>query len=728
MRFASESNSFYESNEYEQFSISNYIGQIGQQPAEDIASPFHISTSPTISEPFGYWHLWDYNNDVVRKLCIQQEEKDTKARNIQNFEKPIQHLVQQIFSQTSTNQSCKSHDDHQIVNKVVDLSLALLEKAATNRSELLDRGRNTAEIVAAAVFDALIMTDIDVKDMMSSLTQKKRYMSDCRAFQKFVDITEVVYRASLHEYNSASVGINIRASSRCIDNVVNFLQLCDELVRNYLHSEDCIYLDQGKICLEYILGIERCYSEACTNATKIFMLMLTDIWGREWHPELGVSSQKKKNSKQENNRKRTRRDESDDEDVEIFGIQQASNLNILNINETAEISVEQLRNNIKEIIYEQLEDLDEQSFHQNENSSNELIKTYNDEDFNSYNHSTASQMMIDEPKQRKEEHKYQEQSKKVKNGSKKRITLFHAPLPRITDIDNVSETSPLSQPFANENTILPFYIICREEELCEATQNVIQQQTSITDDDEKEIGNKRKIRKGTFRERSKKKLEESIQSFVYDQIFGKKGTCKYGNEYSILDEDEQQDNNASDLLSWCFQVSDNINMIPALTEEEERRVTHEVWKMPNFESEVFSEVKESVINELQELTPIKANSADIAFQARTRTEGKRIEGKRIEGKRIEGKRIEGTGAMPLNLSRDVLSFANNVSGQHIEDLRKQIFLSKSQLFKNEDVSWCLNPFGIQDRKSSRKGKEVKCNDESDNYEYKMEKVKRKRDD
>ncbi|KAA6372053.1 MAG: hypothetical protein EZS28_032420, partial [Streblomastix strix] len=406
-------------------------------------------------------------------------------------------------------------------------------------------------------------------------------------------------------------------------------------------------------------------------------------------------------------------DESDDEDVEIFGIQQPSNHNALSINETAEISVEQLRNNIKEIIYEQLEDLDEQSFHQNKTSSNELIKTYNDEDLNSYNHSTKSQMMIDEPQLRKEEHKYQEQSKKVKNGSKQRITLYHAPLPRITDIDNVSETSPLSQPFANENTILPFYIICREEELCEATQNVIQQQTPITDDDEKEIGNKRKIRKGIFRERSKKKLEESIKSFVYDQIFGKKGTCKYGNEYSILDEDdyEQKDNNESDILSWCFQVSDNINLISALTEEEEHRVTHEVWKMPNFESEVFSEVKESVINELQQLTPIKANSAEIAFQARTRT----------EGKHIEGKRIEGTGAMPLNLSRDVLSFANNVSGQHIEDLRKQIFLSKSQLFKNEDVSWCLNPFGIQDRKSSRKGKEVKCNDESDNYEYKMEK-------
>ncbi|KAA6361867.1 MAG: hypothetical protein EZS28_042606 [Streblomastix strix] len=95
----------------------------------------------------------------------------------------------------------------------------------------------------------------------------------------------------------------------------------------------------------------------------------------------------------------------------------------------------------------------------------------------------------------------------------------------------------------------------------------------------------------------------------------------------------------------------------------------------------------------------------------------------------------GKGLVPLNLSGDVLGFAHNVTGQHIRNISKKIFIENGSQLSQIGPSWLVNPFRIQKSKSNRltstitssSSYQIDYSQEEDNS-LQMNKKKRKRTD
>ncbi|KAA6385222.1 MAG: hypothetical protein EZS28_019250 [Streblomastix strix] len=173
-----------------------------------------------------------------------------------------------------------------------------------------------------------------------------------------------------------------------------------------------------------------------------------------------------------------------------------------------------------------------------------------------------------------------------------------------------------------------------------------------------------------------------------------------------MSSNEQQDSDITDneddddILGWCFQVSQRIDIQQAMEEEGERRAEHECWKIHDFKSEIFNGVKEDIINEMQKLTPQKANEAQKVFDTLKPKEGK--------------------GKVLLNLSKNLIVRINNLSEKQIDDLNEEVFITKSNLLEKENVTWLLEPKGFENKKHNRN------EDGDDEYKMDMKPAKRKR--
>ncbi|KAA6375975.1 MAG: hypothetical protein EZS28_028497, partial [Streblomastix strix] len=233
------------------------------------------------------------------------------------------------------------------------------------------------------------------------------------------------------------------------------------------------------------------------------------------------------------------------------------------------------------------------------------------------------------------------------------------------------DASPLSQPFSQECVKLPFYNACRQDELQEVAQKIFQ------------YPNQGKEKKTNIKY---PKLKESVKAIGQYQFFSKKGKCTYGEKYAQMSSNQKEkditDNkDDDDILGWCFQVSQTIDMQQAMEEEGERRAAHECWKLPDFKSETFNGVKEAVINEMQRLTPKQANKARKKFETLKSEVGK--------------------GKVNMQLSKDLIARGNNISEAQVDIKLKEVFIKKSDLLEQENITWLLRPEGFEKRSCCR---------------------------
>ncbi|KAA6403087.1 MAG: hypothetical protein EZS28_001380 [Streblomastix strix] len=218
----------------------------------------------------------------------------------------------------------------------------------------------------------------------------------------------------------------------------------------------------------------------------------------------------------------------------------------------------------------------------------------------------------------------------------------------------------------------------KQEELQQIAMKILSQPTTVTkkiisDQSQSESENSSRIY-------NMRKLNETVQMFVNQEIFGKKA-IKVNQIKKPIPIKVDQTITSSDLLSWCFKIQQDIDLTTEVEQEQEDRSFIERWIMPNYESEQISDLIQSVFEELEEKCPNKAN-----------------EMKKLLKKDNQQER---SGLVSLNLSRDLLSFVHNVTGQHITNITKRIFIDKENLFSQIGPKWCVNPFRTLKTKSKR---------------------------
>ncbi|KAA6365971.1 MAG: hypothetical protein EZS28_038502, partial [Streblomastix strix] len=151
----------------------------------------------------------------------------------------------------------------------------------------LNAGRSVDELAAIIVFVSLVIAGVDVNASIRSIQQKNfGEFGDLRAFSNYVDIVEVFKSASWKEFCSLNPLHHAGICPLCVTDTTRFLNLCEELTRIILRSEMLGRNEASRACLERIIRIERSYSEACTQVTKMTILQEVDIWGRSWGLEL----------------------------------------------------------------------------------------------------------------------------------------------------------------------------------------------------------------------------------------------------------------------------------------------------------------------------------------------------------------------------------------------------------------------------------------------------------
>ncbi|KAA6309486.1 MAG: hypothetical protein EZS28_056502, partial [Streblomastix strix] len=140
--------------------------------------------------------------------------------------------------------------------------------------------------------------------------------------------------------------------------------------------------------------------------------------------------------------------------------------------------------------------------------------------------------------------------------------------------------------------------------------------------------------------RQMRKLSQTVDMLVNQLIFGKKA-IKANKSKSVAPKYNDHEINQIDLLTCCFTLTEDIDIRRALTEEQERRSITEQWVMPNYQSEQLSELIQSVLDELQKISPSKAKEVKKNFK--------------------ENNHKTGIGLVPINMSRDLLAFVHNVT-------------------------------------------------------------------
>ncbi|KAA6388494.1 MAG: hypothetical protein EZS28_015978 [Streblomastix strix] len=243
----------------------------------------------------------------------------TKVR--EKYLVPIQRLVPAILFYFKPDLFNECIDGNDINEQVNEKAIVILMYVESNKPDILTKDHNYGEVVAAAVYNSLIMKGITVKDMM--IDQIKRDMSDVQGFLKYIDAIEVFYTTSKNEYKLAYPNAIIKASPFCIDNGANFLKLCDIIQRVYLFNNDGMCKDQDKKCLEHLLRMERNYSEANTNLTIKIILNHTETYSRKWYPEIYVNIDEKK--KKKNSRKQNKNDKKDQIDIQTQSVNEVDN-------------------------------------------------------------------------------------------------------------------------------------------------------------------------------------------------------------------------------------------------------------------------------------------------------------------------------------------------------------------------------------------------------------------
>ncbi|KAA6323117.1 MAG: hypothetical protein EZS28_054352, partial [Streblomastix strix] len=156
-----------------------------------------------------------------------------------------------------------------------------------------------------------------------------------------------------------------------------------------------------------------------------------------------------------------------------------------------------------------------------------------------------------------------------------------------------------------------------------------------------------------------KKLDETVRMFVDQQMFGRNVNPSQRVDINNKRQDEDiQDLN--EVLQWCFAISEEIDITVALEDVQRYRIVFEQWMMPNFQSIEFNEIVQSILNELEQISPSKATEVKKIFE--------------------EQDRKQGIGIISLNVSSDLLGYAHNMTVQHIRNTSKKIFVNNGTLF------------------------------------------------
>ncbi|KAA6392088.1 MAG: hypothetical protein EZS28_012388 [Streblomastix strix] len=605
--------------------------------------------------------------------------------NVEYFQSSVQRLVDQIFKHIDISQCCTNLFDDISPNQVKVQTMEILTKTQEFIQFKLDSGRCADEIVAAAVYIAMTTMNIDIQMAMRQIEdQKEKILSNLQSFQRYIDLVEVFWSSCKHQPNSSNLIACITTSEHCIQNVVEFLVLCDELLRTILLSDSEETCETYRKSFQTILNIEGIYIDACLNATMMDMLMKVDIWGREWKPEL-LEKPVIENFEQNNSRKRRRIDDySDDEYIE-FKYEEDQLIGSGKKSQITKSAFEQrneLRNSIKELIQNQLIRLVDEMFQKRTSESDNEINI--------------------------------ELTTGINDKSNNELIQTTNP---ITSNQSLINNSPLAQLFELGFIQLPFFVVCRQEELKQVALIIFSQPNRTLK--ESKTDQQKKNKENNNRNCQMRKLDETVQMIVNQQIFGKKA-IQVNQSINKSQSHQQQSipstiNCSNDLITCLDSTSEQINLIKLLSEKQEGRSLSERWIMPNYQSEQLSELVQSVINELEQNSPSKAKEVNNKFRYNNQ--------------------LQGSGQVPLNLSRDLLAFAHNVTGQHITNINKKIFIENNNIFSKIGPKWCVNPFGRRKTKNERNITEIQITNTSDAFEVtendeqlSMQKKKRKRQD
>ncbi|KAA6388940.1 MAG: hypothetical protein EZS28_015532 [Streblomastix strix] len=234
--------------------------------------------------------------DVCRSVYELEQKQKVEAGFAAQFQDPTHRLTLQLFRQANIHQYICNTSNYISAKSVCEEAIIILGKTHEFWTAYLDAGHSSDELIAAAIYISLIYCGIDLRRAMGKLKAgRDEELSDLQAFQRYVDIVEVLWTNNQRKHCSSNVGTNSKSSCCCVKNVRDFVIVCDELTNAI--SSKCEGNIQGyQLCSQIIVGIERSYLEECVNATFLIILMIINIFGRELIPESNqrYSNQKKK--------------------------------------------------------------------------------------------------------------------------------------------------------------------------------------------------------------------------------------------------------------------------------------------------------------------------------------------------------------------------------------------------------------------------------------------------
>ncbi|KAA6392736.1 MAG: hypothetical protein EZS28_011732, partial [Streblomastix strix] len=233
--------------------------------------------------------------DVCRSVYELEQKQKVEAGFAAQFQDSTHRLTRQLFRQTNFHQYTIDKCNYISAKSVCEQAMLILGKTHEFWTAYLDAGHSSDELIAAAIYISLIYCGIDLRRAMGKLKAgRDEELSDLQAFQRYVDVVEVLWTNNQRKHCSSNVDTNSKSSCCCVKNVRDFVIVCDELTNAI--SSKCEGNIQGyQFCSQIIVGIERSYLEECVNATFLSILMIINIFGRELIPESNqrYSNQKK---------------------------------------------------------------------------------------------------------------------------------------------------------------------------------------------------------------------------------------------------------------------------------------------------------------------------------------------------------------------------------------------------------------------------------------------------
>ncbi|KAA6366383.1 MAG: hypothetical protein EZS28_038090 [Streblomastix strix] len=196
------------------------------EPTNFRSLPMQDSTYPDLASSFLTQDHDIASVDICRSVYELEQEEIKEAEYSAQFKDQISSLTLQLFRQTNLQEYIRNTSSYIQANDVGDEAMSILGKTHEFWQGFLDAGHSSDELIAASVYISLIYCGIDLRLAMGKLKAgRDEELSDLQAFQRYVDIVEVLWSNNQRKHCSSNADNKFGSWCCCVKNVRDFVIL-----------------------------------------------------------------------------------------------------------------------------------------------------------------------------------------------------------------------------------------------------------------------------------------------------------------------------------------------------------------------------------------------------------------------------------------------------------------------------------------------------------------------